>query len=74
MTGRAHKSAAEAHHRAFGRLLLLAFAAPACVLVGVWGLMKLADHDLFIGVGFVACAAIGLARILARLIRAAPPG
>jgi hypothetical protein len=74
MSVRADGSTTEPHHGDFGRLMVLALAALACMLVGVWGVVKLAGEDWFIGVVFLVCAVIGLARVLGRVIASARSG
>ena len=48
------------------RLVVMALAAVAYVLLGAWGVINLADGDWFIGGVMLACAVVGLPSLLAR--------
>lgn len=69
MSLHAGSSRAGPHRAPTGAVVLLALAALAFVLVGAWGIVKLGEGDWFIGAGFVACSAVGVTRVLARIAR-----
>jgi hypothetical protein len=52
-----------------GRILTLASAAVAWVLLGIWGVVNLAQEDWFIGGVMLGCAFVGLWSLATRVLR-----
>jgi hypothetical protein len=54
---------------AHGRVLTSVLAAVAWVLVGIWGVVNLAQEDWFIGGVMLGCAFVGLWSLAVRVLR-----